>query len=701
MSPEQARGHTVDKRADAWAFGCVLFEMLTGHRPFVGETTTDKLAAILGQEPDWQTLPSGTPQRLISLMRRCLRKEHARRQRDLGDAGIDLDELRDAPDPDMGESTDGRRSEATRRIPLAWALVALGVVGALAVLAWSTSSTSAPPPVTRLLLSLAPADTVPMSNNALSIAISRDGRWLAYGGGGTVGRDSELYLRDLAEGEARAIAGTVGAAYPFFSPDGQWVAYFDFIEGQLKKVSVTGGTPITLCAAPAARGGSWGENGMIMFASPSRAALSQVSENGGAPEPLTELDTDRGETSHRQPRLLPGGETVLYKAEGTSREDSQLWAQSFTSHERHPLVANAEFAAYSPTGHLLYVQDGNLIAAPFDSVRLELQGPAVTVIDDSRGPIRQFTLSDAGTLVYAVGDPLLSDRTLVWVDRVTGVAEPLAAPALGYTHAHLSPDQQRIVASFTEQRVGIFNISSGVFEPLVVEGSAGSPIWTADGREVTYASNQEGTTWDIFQRPWYGTGVEQPLLVRDRRQTPKAWSPDGTTLAFTELDQASDIWLLALGDEPTPRPWLRTPAIEHQPQFSPDGQWIAYSSNESGDFEVYVQPITGGVKRAISSGGGREPRWSRDGRELFYRSGDGMYAVDVALSSDEVFERGRPSLLFEGPYRGDTTGNAAYDVSFDASHFLMITRETSNTAEMQLNVVLGWQEELLERVPVP
>ena len=701
MSPEQARGQPAGKSADVWAFGCVLFEMLSGRRPFLGETTTDKLAAIIGQEPDWQTLPFGTPARLVTLMRRCLRKEHARRQRDLGDAGMDLDELRDSPD-DAAELTIGTASRATDRRPLAWALVGLGAGVVLAILASSTSFSPnhAPSTVTRLLLSLAPTDTIPMGNNAPNIAISRDGRWLAYGGGGTVGRDSELYLRNLAEGEARAIAGTVGAAYPFFSPDGQWVAYFDFVEGQLKKVSVTGGTPITLCPAPGARGGSWGENGMIVLASPSRAALSQVSEDGGTPEPATALDTDRGETSHRQPRLLPGGEAVLFKAEGTSRADSQVWAQSLTSGERHRLVANAEFATYSSTGHLLYVQDGNLIAAPFDPEALELQGPAVTVIDDSRGTVRQFALSEAGMLVYAAGDPSSSGRNLMWVDRATGEAEPLGAPPLGYNHAHLSPDGERIVASFAQQRVGIFDISSGVFEPLVVDGAASWPVWTADGREVTYASNQEGTAWDIFQRPWDGTGAERPLLVRERLQAPKAWSPDGTTLAFTDLDLAADIWLLTVDNEDPTRPWLRTPAIEHQPQFSPDGHWIAYSSNESGDFEVYVQPVTGGVKRAISASGGREPRWSRDGRELFYRSGDGMYRVEVSLGSDGAFERGRSSLLFSGPYQGDTTGNAAYDVASDASRFLMISRAESGSTEMQLNVVLNWHQELLERVPV-
>ena len=517
---------------------------------------------------------------------------------------------------------------------------------------------------------------------------------MAYAGEGALARDGQLYLRNLAEGEARLVSGTVGAAFPFFSPDGQWVGFFDFAEGQLKKVSVTGGTPITLCPAPGARGGSWGENGMIVFASPSRAALSRVSEDGGTPEPVTELDTSRGETTHRQPRLLPGGQAVLYKAAGTGTGDNQLWVQSLTTGERHRLVAGADFPTYSPTGHLVYVQDGNLMAAPFDRDRLELLSPGVTVVDSSGGAVQQFTLSDTGLLVYAAGDSSSAARRLVWVNRETGEAQPLTAPRRSYRHADLSPDGERILVDGLPG-VGIFEISSGVVEPLV---SGGWAIWTPDGRRVTYASRQAGTVWDIFEKPSDGSGTEDALVVRDLMQTPWAWSPDGRTLAFGEQDPAADIWLLSLDGEGLSRAWARTPAIEHQPQFSPDGRWIAYASNETGRFEVYVRSLDGNVTRPISSEGGAEPRWSLDGRELFYRSGDAMFVVDV--STDGTFERGRANRLFEGPYLGDGTGIAAYDVTGDAEHFLMIARGESGATQMQLHVVQHWHNELLEQVPV-
>ena len=692
MSPEQARGRLVDKRTDMWAFGCVLFEMLSGQRAFGADTHSDTVAAILGRDPNWQELPSAAPSGLTGLLRRCLHKDHARRQRDLGDVSIELEELRDLPDADKEPSHRNARPRTTRPLTLAWTIAGLGVVLTTAVLVWSITSSSPPSAVMRTLLSVAPASRIPMGNTALNMAISRDGRWLAYGAD-ALGRPGQLYLRNLAEGVAQPTSGTVAAAFPFFSPDGQWVGFFDFVENQLKKVSVTGGTPITLCPAPGARGGSWGENGMIVFASPSRAALSQVSEDGGTPEPVTELDTSLGETSHRQPRLLPGGHAVLFKAQGTVTDDNHTWIQSLTTGERHRLVDDAEFATYSPTGHLVYVQDGNLIAAPFDLDRLELVGPAVTVVNSSGGAVRQFTLSDTGMLVYAAG--FSEDLRLVWVSRETGEAQPLAAPPGRYLHAHLSPDEERILVDGLPG-VGIFEISSGVLEPLVPAGNWA--IWTPDGRRVTYARRQAGTVYDIFEIPSDGSGTEEALVVRDLMQLPQAWSPDGRTLAFAETPDHG-IWLLSLEGERTAREWLQTPATERELQFSPDGRWIAYSSNESGRFEVYVRSLAGDVTRAISTEGGGAPRWSEDGRELFYRSGDGMYVVEV--STDGTFERGLPTLLFEGPYLGDVNDIASYDVTGDAKRFLMITRPQSEATQMQLNVVQNWFEELKARVPVP
>ena len=694
MSPEQAAGKPVDKRSDVWAFGVVLFEMLSGQRLFSGETVSHVLAGVLNTEPEWDALPTETPAPVHKLLRRCLTKERRRRVPDIGMARFEIDDVMAAPVTEGGNPVAVAPLQVWQRpTPLAAGILALLVITGVGV--WRITPSSFPSAVTRTLLSLSPASRIPLGTNALNLVLSQDGRWLAFTGGGALGRDGQLYLRNLAEGAARPISGTVGAAFPFFSPDGQWVGFFDFAEGQLKKVSVTGGTPITLCAAPGARGGSWGENGMIVFASPSRAALSQVSEDGGTPEPVTELDASLGETSHRQPRLLPGGEAVLFKAMGTVQDDNHIWVQSLTTGERHPLVEGADFPTYSLTGHLVYVQDGNLLAAPFDPDRLELLAPAVTVVDSSDGPVQHFTLSDTGMLVYVAGDFSESARSLVWVSRETGEAQPLAAPPRSYRHAHLSPDEKRILLD-GQGVVGTFEISSGVFEPLVTGSWA---IWTPDGRRVTYASNQEGTAWDIFERPVDGSGTQEALVVRDLMQTPGAWSPDGRTLAFAEQDPAADIWLLSLDGEGTARPWVRTPAIENQPQFSPDGRWIAYGSNESGRFEVYVRSVAGDTTRVISTEGGVEPRWSRDGRELFYRSGNAMFAVEV--STDGTFERGRPSLLFEGPYLGDTTGTAAYDVTADADRFLMITRGQSGATQMQPNVVLNWSQELLERVPIP
>ena len=695
MSPEQARGKPLDKRTDIWSFGCVLFEMLTGRPPFDGETVSDVVAAILGQQPDWRALERAAPAWLVKMVRRLLRKDHGRRWRDLGDVGLELEERRvQTRDPAPSERPSASPSTA------GWLLSSLVVAATLALAVWALTPASPSSRTMRLLLSTAPATRIPMSLNAKNIAISDDGQWIAYGSEGPRGGfDGQLYVRHLADDVGRAVPGAVGG-HPFFSPDSQWVGFFDFVEGTLKKVSVTGGSPITLCDAPGSRGGSWGENGMIVFAAPSRAALSRVSEDGGVPEPVTQLDTTLGETSHRQPQLLPGGEAVLFKAEGTTSDDSRIWVQSLVTGERRRLVEVADFATYSPTGHLLYVQEGRLIAAPFDQGRLQLTGSATTVIDDLGGAVQHFAFSPAGVLVYAGGDVADAERRLVWVDRDTGQTTVLPAPTLPYAHVSISPDQQRILASFAPQRVGIFDISRGVFEQLVVEGSVRGPIWTPSGRHVTFASNQEGTTWDIFQRFSDGDGTEELLLARDRAQVPRAWAPDGHTLAFSEINLSSDIWLLSLDAEPTTQPWARTPADERQPQFSSDGQWLAYSSNETGRQDVYVRRVAGGVARLVSSAGGFEPRWSRDGRELFYRSGTSMYAVPVS-TTDTSFERESPTLLFEGSYLADTTGNARYDVTSDAQRFLMITDVAADDTQMYLNIVINWFDELNARVPAP
>ena len=274
---------------------------------------------------------------------------------------------------------------------------------------------------------------------------------------------------------------------------------------------------------------------MIVLALSSRAPLSQVSEDGGTPEPLTELDDSRGETSHRQPHLLPGGEAVLFKTQGTGSDDNQIWVQSLTTGARHRLVEDAEFPTFSLTGHLLYVQDGNLIAARFDPERLELLGSAVTVVDGSGGAVQQFALSDTGRLVYATGLP--TAQSLVWVDRETREAEPLAAPPRRYHHAHLSPDEAQILVD--GQGVGIFKISSGVFQPLDPDGNWA--IWTPDGLGVTYARRQAETLYDIFQKATDGSGMEEALVVHDLSQWPRAWSPNGRTLVFLERDLDADL----------------------------------------------------------------------------------------------------------------------------------------------------------------
>ena len=381
---------------------------------------------------------------------------------------------------------------------------------------------------------------------------------------------------------------------------------------------------------------------------------------------------------------------MLYKAQGTVRDDNHTWVQSLATGERHHLVEGAEFATYSATGHLIYLQNGDLIAAPFNIEQLALQRPETMVISGSSGAVRQFAISQTGALVYAVGEP--ENARLVWVDRQTGAESPLEAPSGNYLHVHLSPSEELVLVD-GPAGTGIFDQARGVLEPVI--GAGGWAIWSNDGKRVTYARRQAETLYDIFDKAADGSGSEQILVERSGAQIPQSWSPDGQTLAFLSFD--GGIGFLSRRAGSVAPEWPQTAAYESELQFSPDGRWIAYSSNETGRFEVYVRSVAGDVNRMITTAGGGGPLWSGDGRELFYRFGSGVYVVEV--STDDTFIYGRPTLLFEGIYRADTNGIASYAVSRDAQRFLMIKPGRSDDTPTHLNLVLNWFEELNRLVP--
>ena len=451
---------------------------------------------------------------------------------------------------------------------------------------------------------------------------------------------------------------------------------------------------------------SWGADDNIVLMAHTSSALFQVPAGGGTPQPLTTLDSENNETGHFAPQVLPGGRAVLFG--GGSAATNSIAVQSLETGERRVVLeGGASYAHYVPSGHLVYVQAGTLMAMAFDLEQLEVTGDPIPILEgvmQARGPngLAHLTFSDNGTVVYVpAGTVLQEGRTLVWVDR-KGEEEPLAAPPSDYRDARLSPDGQRVVVSIRsggQQDIWVFyDIRRDTLTRLTFEGG-NMPLWTPDGRRITYQASRSGPR-DLFWKPADGTGAEEPLLVRELPNTPQSWLPDGKVLAFTEVHPSTngDIWMLPLEGEGQPGPFLQTPFSETGPVFSPDGNWLAYRSNESGRQEIYVQPFPGpGGKWQISTDGGEEAMWAHSGRELFYRNGDKMMAVDI--TTEPTFTHGTPQLLFEGQY-SSYGPRAVYDVTSDGQRFLMIKESEEESTTTQLNVVLNWFEELNSLVPV-
>jgi Tol biopolymer transport system component len=577
-----------------------------------------------------------------------------------------------------------------------WAAASL-VAAIVGLTVWSLRPAPAVPPrpVTRFTISL-PAGQVLVGLDTPAIALSPDGTRLAYLAAQGSGLP-QLYLRAMASPDARPIPGTEGATNPFFSPDGQWLGFFT--GNKLKKVSVSGGAAVTLGDAIQPQGASWSSQGMIAFGSEPAAVLLQVSDAGGTPQVLTHLE--KGETDHDWPEFLPGDKTVLFAASGDDRANGQVAIQSLATGARRNLMQGATHPHYAPSGHLVYAHGGSLMAVPFDLQRLALTGAAVPVVEgvlqSASSGGAQYSFSATGSLVYVTGAVQATvQNTLVWVSR-NGTEQPLPAPLREYGNPRLSPDGRRL-AVVIEDQVWLYDLSRGALSRFTFEGDRNfDPVWTPDGKRIAFNSNKEGQQ-NVFWQLADGSGGLERLTTSD--YNPISWSPDGQLLAFIEVNPTTqwDIWVLRLSDRKA-QPFLRTRFNEAAPRFSPDGRWLAYNSDESGRYEVYVQPYPGpGGKWQISTEGGTEPVWNPNGRELFYRSGDKMMVVDIATQPG--FAAGRPRKLFEGRY-GDTPipGTNQYDVSADGQRFLMTKEIEQSSSATQINVVLNWFEELKQKVP--
>jgi serine/threonine-protein kinase len=710
MPPEQVRGEKVDKRADIWAFGVVLYEMVAGQKAFEGKTSSDTFAAVIASEPDWEAAPA----RVRRLLRACLEKDARLRLRDIGDYGRLLEEL-----PAPAAATRGK---------MGWiAAGALAIaVALLAVRVW-TGPQPGDRPITRFSMELTPAAALVGANGhpfLTEIAFSPDGRTIVF-----ASRTSllQLYKRRLDSREAVALSGTEGAQMPFFSPDGGWIGFQtnNSTKYMLEKVPLNGGPPVTICEVQGPiTGASWGVDGTIVFVSNSSGGLMRVSAAGGAPQILIPPDPAKGEI-YSSPQWMPDGKTILYTVPPPSDDwnDARIVARRIDTGEQHDVFKGGADARYVPTGHLLYMRNAVLMAVPFDDRRLQLTGQPVALQDGvmqslnasnslSETGMGQFAVSATGNLVYASGGIFAPfDSTLVRVDR-KGASIELGAQQASYWGLRISPDGERLAFMKPPENnrrsdVWVRDLRLGTETRLSSQGNNNWPVWSRDGKRLFFAGGlRRSMTIEAVTAD--GSGVAEPVFSRGEaggNEFPASLSPDGMQLAYlvSWSDGTPQIWIRPMSGEGKPKLLHESRSALMAPEFSPDGRWIAYSSNESGIMQIYVQALSGpGERHLVSTGAGWSPVWARNGRELFYTLplNQGKFRLmDVDVAPGEAFKAGNPRVLFEGTWNNSTPVRS-YDITPDGQYFIMARPERlPDQSVTKLNVVLNWFEELKKLAP--
>jgi serine/threonine protein kinase/Tol biopolymer transport system component len=703
MSPEQARGKPLDKRTDIFSFGCMLYECLTGRQAFGGDTASDTLAAILKSEPALNALPPETPARIRVLLRRCLEKDPARRLHDIADARLELEDASEFPD--LPPTAPARTSPGSR---IVWGAVGL-LAGALGYfLAGHVFRPSPPNPAPhaplRASLTLPPGASLRTGPYQPSIAFSPDGRRLVLGvrDGGT-----RLYVRALDRAETAPIAGTEWGYAPFFSPDGEWLAFFTGRE--LKKVALAGGTPLVVCeVSPVTMGGAWTPDGWI-YITIANGGLLRVRSSGGTPEPFTTPDRKAGERAHVWPQMLPGGSQLLVVVRaGKDFQDferSNLAVLDIATRKLRVVLQGVSFGRFAPPGHLIFARGGSVLAVPCDPRTFEPSGPHFALPEKivfGEGARVPFLASAAGVLGYAAGEPeKLAEGTLVWVDRA-GREEALPLEPGSFNAPIFSPDGKTlaiVVQQGSRQSIFTYDLQRSVLSPLLPEaGRAFSQTWTPDSRRIVFASFDEGFP-RLYWKAADGGGSPEPLSQGEFPEFPSSVSPDGRTLAYAMVSttpEKTDMWLLDLGGKRGRRVWFETPFKEYGPLFSPDGGLIAYTAEESGRKpEVYVRPYPGpGGRIKISGGdGGSEPLWAPDGSELFYRS-ESEDLMSARIVRSPALAASAPRFVLKAqPYLsgyGEDTPHQ-YAISPDGKRFLFIKPvERKRQAITQVELVTDW-----------
>ncbi|MCW8985163.1 MAG: serine/threonine-protein kinase, partial [Thermoanaerobaculales bacterium] len=702
MAPEQAAGVAVDRRADIWSFGVVLWEMLTGHKLFEGETVSHVLASVLKDEVDLDELPAETPPRLRELISRCLRKKPKQRLQAIGDARIVLEEPIAEGDIRGDIPKPAATAASSRLLPiLGWVLAVLGIGAAAALLL-----TRGGPAVDRVYrTSIPPPEDTAFHLAAISpgsATMSPDGTRIVFsgrGGDGTV----RLFLRALDQPQATVMSGTEGAQFPFWSPDSRWVGFFTQQDGTLKKADANGGPPITLCAAQNGKGGSWGSDGVIVFAPNSGTPIHQVSASGGESQPVTEVDRSR-HNSHRHPRFLPDGRHFLYLGRGVNGAESAVMIGSLDGSEDTELMRNIVQAEYA-AGYLFFVRDQTLMAQPFDPEKLEMTAEAKPVAERAltipAAAYGVFSVSPAGLLAYHVGavETAVAPR---WYDRAGTEIERLGEVGEYYTVA-LSPDDRHAAFTVTPGTSGAIDIWTYDLERDLKtrftfdDATDYLPLWSPDGQSIAFGSDRSGTT-NIYRMGIGGVAGAEVLVAADQDQTPRSWSPDGRWIVYTKQAEETniDIWASDLEGDGEPIEIRAQPGLDVPGEISPDGKWLSYFSDESGRVEVYVTPFPEAGRRwQASTDTGVFPYWCQGGRELVYQRFDGrLMSVEVELGADSVRFGDTTELFDVAP--PDALG-PAFAPSSDCQRFLVIPKGEASSATL-LNLMVGWPQVLEENL---
>ena len=686
MSPEQAKGEEVGRASDVWAFGCVLYEMLTGRPVFEGKTAGEILGGVFKEQPDWRRLPAETPEGIRRLLRRCLQKQEQLRFRDIRDARIEIDDVRSAASSDTNSTPSPSRRKAWSAGILA--LVLITVIAAVIIIVFRPAPTA---PEMRVDI------TAPPSSSPASFAISPDGQKIVFSGISENG--SRLWLRSLDSVNVKPLPGTEEATFPFWSPDGRSIGFFG--GGRLKRVDIDGGSVQVLANVSVGRGGTWNSDGVILFAPAAGVTpILRIAATGGEPVAVTRFES--AAAIHYFPQFLPDGRHFIFYIPGSPEVRGVYVAQLDGSDTRRLFDADAA-AVYASTGHLLFVRQGTLFAQNFDARRLALTGNpfpiAEQVIVEGRPSIPALSASAAGPIAYRAGAAASGMRQLAWLDR-SGKQIEKVGPLTTGVNPSMSPDARQVALRRVvdgNDDIWLLDIARSVLSRFTFDpANDADAIWSPDGSRMVFSSSRKGA-YDLFVKPTTGSGAEEVLIASNQNKVATDWSPDGRLLLYRSNDpkMSYDIWALPMDDKNAkPIPVVQTNFDERDAQFSPDGKWIAYQSNESGRFEIYVQPFgRTGSKLQVSTSGGAQVRWRRDGKELFYVALDGrLMAVPMTLpSTGNAAEAGTPVPLFPTHIGGAVQSplKHQYIVSPDGQRFLMST--VSEEATAPITVILNWK----------